>query len=107
MAIFKDFKKSKEPVDDLRTSGASEVVEFAINAPKAHEVHLAGSFNDWNTGSMPLRKDKDGMWRIKVNLHKGRHEYKYFIDGEWAHNMPCTTVVPNTFGTSNCVVAVA
>ncbi len=106
MTIFKTNKKSKEPVGKLHISDAIQEVEFALNVPEAHEVHLAGSFNDWNTESLPLKKERDGMWKIKVKLPKGRHEYKYFIDGKWSQNMSCT-MAPNVFGTNNCVVAVA
>jgi 1,4-alpha-glucan branching enzyme len=107
MAIFNAIKKSNEPMSKLQNAGAMQEVEFALNAPEAHEVHLAGSFNDWNTSSLPLKKDRDGMWKVKVKLPRGRHEYKYFTDGKWSQNMQCATVAPNTFGTSNCVVAVA
>jgi 1,4-alpha-glucan branching enzyme len=106
MAMFKRTKKSAEAVSTLRIAGAMQEVEFALYAPEAHDVHLAGSFNDWNTGSLPLRREKDGMWKIKVKLPKGRHEYKYFADGKWTQNMPCSITTPNTFGTNNCVAAV-
>jgi|SRR5208337_4240372 len=106
MATFKINKKSTGFISKLRIAGAMQEVEFALYAPEAHEVHLAGSFNDWNTGSLPLKKEKDGMWKINVKLPKGRHEYKYFTDGKWAQNMPCSITAPNTFGTNNCVAAV-
>jgi len=80
-------------------------VAFALNAPEVHEVYLAGNFNEWSTSPPPLKKERDGMWKIK--LPKGRHGYKYFADGKWVQNMPCTIVAPITFGTGNCVVAVA
>ncbi len=106
MSIFRTNKKSKEPIGKLGITDPIQEVEFALNVPEAREVHLAGSFNDWSTRSLPLKKDRDGMWKVKVRLPKGRHEYKYFIDGKWHQNMSCS-IVPNTFGTNNCVVAVA
>jgi 1,4-alpha-glucan branching enzyme len=107
MAIFKAFKKSKEFISKAGITGTLQEVDFSIYAPHAHEVYLAGSFNDWNTGSLPLKKEKAGMWNIKVKLPKGRYEYKLIVDGKWAQNTPCSILAPNTFGTNNCVVAVA
>jgi len=99
--------KSTESTSKLRIVGRKEEVEFSLYAPEAHEVHLAGSFNDWNTESLLLKKDNGGMWKIKIKLPKGRYEYKYFADGVWAQNMQCGILAPNAFGTNNCVVAVA
>ena len=55
---------------------------------------------------MPMKKGRDGTWRIKVKLPPGKHEFKYFIDGAWAQNIPGTEMVPNPFGTYNGVIGV-
>ena len=102
MAVMNTVKKMKETV--LQSTG--QEVEFAYSAPRAAKVSIAGSFNSWSTTSMPMKKGKDGMWRIKLKLPHGRHEYKYFVDGAWAQDVPGSEMVPNAFGTSNCVVTV-
>ncbi|PKP50364.1 MAG: 1,4-alpha-glucan-branching enzyme [Bacteroidetes bacterium HGW-Bacteroidetes-11] len=33
-------------------------------APAAHQLFLAGDFNDWDTRSHPLKKNVDGVWEI-------------------------------------------
>jgi 1,4-alpha-glucan branching enzyme len=106
MAVW-DTMKKKGSVRELRVAGTTREVEFKLSAPEARSVHVAGSFNDWDTGALPLKKYRDGIWRTKVNLPIGRHEYKYFIDGAWAQDTPCTEKIPNTFGTHNCAIIVS
>lgn len=82
-------------------------IEFTFRAPEAKKVYIAGTFNDWNPKLMLMKKDKDGTWRILIKLTPGRYEYKYFVDGTWAQDVPAAEVVPNPFGTNNCVITVA
>lgn len=106
MAALEVVKKMKESLSTPRTAGALHEVEFTFHSPEARKVCIAGKFNDWNTKSMPLKKGKDGTWRIHLKLPPGKYEYKYFVDGAWASDVPCAEVVPNPFGTYNCVIAV-
>ncbi len=53
-----------------------------------------------------MKKDKEGTWKIKVKLAPGKYEYKYFVDGTWAQDLPCTDLAPNPFGTFNCEIKV-
>jgi 1,4-alpha-glucan branching enzyme len=55
---------------------------------------------------MLMKKEKDGTWRIKLKLPPGKYEYRYFIDGAWASDQSCSELVPNPFGTDNCVMSV-
>jgi 1,4-alpha-glucan branching enzyme len=55
---------------------------------------------------MPMKKGKDGTWRIMVKLSPGRYEYKYFVDGTWAQDIPGAELAPNPFGTNNCVIGI-
>ncbi len=105
MAVWGDTKK-KGSIREMNVSGASKEIEFKISAPDAKSVYVAGSFNDWNTKSLPLKKSRDGVWRATVDLPAGRYEYKYFIDGAWAKDSPCTETVPNAFGTHNCSITI-
>ncbi len=79
-------------------------VEFSLYAPDAKKVSVAGQFNEWDTKSTPMKKSKDGTWRIKMKLPPGRCQYKYFVDGAWLQDMPDAEMIPNPFGTSNCVI---
>jgi 1,4-alpha-glucan branching enzyme len=84
-----------------------------LNAPGAHQVFLAGSFNDWNPSSLPMQKIKDGEWSIDVPLSSGHHEFKFIVDGQWCcdvgANGPIDRTdgcVMNSFGTMNRVLDV-
>ncbi len=74
MAVGRDTKK-KGSVREMNVSGTSKEIEFKISAPEAKSVFVAGSFNDWNTKALPLKKSRDGMWRATIDLPAGRHEY--------------------------------
>jgi len=81
-------------------------VDFKLYAPEAQSVKLAGDFNDWNTDSIPLKKDKKGIWKKKLGLLPGRHEYKFFVDSCWVEDPNCPERTTNTFGSQNCVLVV-
>lgn len=82
-------------------------VTFKIHAPDASNVFLAGDFNDWDTGSLPLRQGKkngDGLWRLAVYLEPGRHQYRFIVDGLWCDDPLCPQTSANEFGTNNAVL---
>lgn len=58
-------------------------VEFVYDSEEAQEVHVAGEFNNWNSRSLPMRKDEDDRWRASVALLPGRYEYRFIVDGDW------------------------
>ena len=103
MAALETVKKIKESRSRAVTRPQ---MEFTFAAPEAKKVCIAGTFNHWNTKSMPMKKGKDGTWKIMVKLSPGRYEYKYFIDGAWAKDIPGAELATNPFGTSNCVIGV-
>lgn len=50
--------------------------------PRPRTVHLAGSFNGWNSSAAPLvDADGDGTWEVTVRLPEGTHLYKFVLDG--------------------------
>jgi len=81
-------------------------VKFTFHAPEAKEVYLTGEFNSWNTSSLPLKKNKDGVWKTEVKLPPGSYEYKYFADGTWVEDIPGIEGIPNPFGTQNFVITI-
>lgn len=48
----------------------------------AKAVHLAGDFDDWSTGALPMKREGN-EWICSVRLAKGKHLYKFFVDGKW------------------------
>lgn|SRR5574341_379227 len=107
MSALSAAAKVKEPMGKQQVAGNTREVEFTFSAPGAKKVCVAGTFNGWNTNSMPMKKDREGTWRIKVKLSSGKHEYKYYVDGSWAQDAPGAEMVQNPFGTRNCIIAVA
>lgn len=79
---------------------------FEYYAPQAGKVYLVGSFNGWDLKACPLKIDKQGYWRTKLELTPGRYEYRYLVDDGWENDQRCGEVVPNVFGTWNSVVTV-
>ena len=93
--------KKKEKV---KSKGKEEKnIEFTFYAPEAMGVFLAGEFNNWDTRSLPMKKDKGGVWKVKIKLLPGRYEYKLFADHTWVENLPDAEVSSNPFGTQNFV----
>jgi 1,4-alpha-glucan branching enzyme len=77
--------------------------EFNLSAPQAKSVFLAGNFNRWNLSSHPLKKNKQGVWKISLPLDLGHYEYRFFVDDEWQNDPNCSSFVENPFGTLNCL----
>ena len=57
-------------------------VNFTCLAPQARLVTLAGDFNDWDPGALPLTRQPDGSWTGQVTLSHGHHHYHFLIDGK-------------------------
>jgi 1,4-alpha-glucan branching enzyme len=81
-------------------------VEFSISAPEAKEVFLAGEFNHWDIQAMPMKRGKDGNWKVQTSLPPGRYEYKFLADNRWVENFSGSELAPNSFGTQNSVLRV-
>jgi 1,4-alpha-glucan branching enzyme len=77
--------------------------EFSLSAPQARSVFLAGDFNQWNPSSHPLKKDKQGVWKVSLPLDPGQYEYRFLVDEEWQNDPNCSSFVENRFGTLNCL----
>ena len=104
----KMIKKEKRRIKskDKEKKEAGKDVEFTFYAPERTGVYLSGEFNQWDTRSMPMKKDKDGVWKIKIRLSPGRYEYKFFADNQWVEDLPGAEPACNPFGTQNYVVQV-
>jgi hypothetical protein len=49
---------------------------------QANQVMLAGSFNNWRPGELPMTRTVDG-WELDYILGPGNYEYKFIVDGQW------------------------
>ncbi len=84
-------------------------VTFQVPAEvAAQQVALAGEFNDWDTGAIPLRKRRNGSFSVTISLRSGRdYRFRYLLDGErWENDWQADAYVPNAYGSDDSVVRV-
>jgi 1,4-alpha-glucan branching enzyme len=79
-------------------------VNFTMVAPEAQNIFLAGNFNGWDINSHPLKKGAKGIWKASMSLMPGVYEYRFLVNGEWQNDPNCTSFVPNSYGSENCVI---
>ncbi|MDD2389818.1 MAG: isoamylase early set domain-containing protein [Desulfobacterales bacterium] len=75
-------------------------------AVHAEAAMLCGDFNEWDTGSNPMRRLKDGGFSFTLSLACGRnYRYRYLLDGHhWENDWDADDYVPNDFGGEDSVV---
>lgn len=54
---------------------------FVCSAPEAQSGFILGDFNDWDPEAHPMKRQKDGAWRLEIPLHHGPHHYLFLIHG--------------------------
>jgi 1,4-alpha-glucan branching enzyme len=67
-------------------------------------VAIAGSFNGWSPKKTPMKQIGD-VWQAKLELPRGRYEYRFVVDGNWVSDPNAKESVANPFGGSNSVVS--
>ena len=87
-------------------SKKSAATVFTYEAAQANQVSVAGSFNEWNPGTVIAKKDKKGKWTAKVTLAPGTYEYKFVVDGSWVIDPANSRTVYNSVGSQNSVIEV-
>lgn len=91
MSVSKKFLKSK-PVCK---------VTFAYKAPEVKELSLVGDFNEWNTTSTPLKKLKNGTFKVVVDLEVDKsYEYKFVADGNYINDNESDGLIYNEYANS-------
>jgi len=99
--------KSEGKKENKTSQKPEKNVKFTFQAPGAKDVYLTGEFNYWSTNSLPMKKEKEGIWKTEIKLPPGRYEYKYFADNTWVEDNPGAEPIPNPFGTQNFVISVS
>lgn len=69
----------------------------------AKEVILSGDFNNFNPNSLVMKREGD-EWVFSLHLNRGKHTYKFIVDGKWILDPANTQWEENRFGTGNSVI---
>ena len=96
-------KKKETDASVATKKSVTKKVPFEYLAPDAHDVYLAGDFNNWDVLANPMKRDKKGLWKASLTLAPGRYEYRFLADGLWENDPVGSDCVPNEFGSMNCV----
>jgi 1,4-alpha-glucan branching enzyme len=102
MGIQKKILKSK-PVCKVTFIMPKEAVE------SAKTVHITGDFNNWEKKSSPLKRLKNGTFKITIDLPLGQeYQYRYLVDNNiWENDWDADKYAPSPYcDTENSVVIV-
>ena len=95
------------PKKDYSKKGRSCRVTFALPAEvKAQTAYLCGEFNDWSETSHPMKRYKDGSFKLTVSLKPGKeYRYRFLLDGErWENDWDAEGYVPNALGSEDSLI---
>jgi 1,4-alpha-glucan branching enzyme len=94
----------REPID---RKGQVRVTFELPSDPWVERVNLVGEFNDWDTTSTPMARERaDVNWKVTVELAAGRcYRFRYLVDGEkWLNDWHADDYVENPYGFDDSVV---
>ena len=61
-------------------------VTFEVKPEQANgakQIALAGEFNGWSADATPLKKSKEGVYKVTLDLEPGKaYEFKYVLNDE-------------------------
>ncbi|MHA2366244.1 MAG: isoamylase early set domain-containing protein [Candidatus Hodarchaeales archaeon] len=94
----------------LKSNGSCNVT-FILQkkaAPDAQVATIVGDFNDWNLTELPMKKLKNGNFKITLKLPRNReYRFRYLIDtNQWENDWHADKYVPNPFGCDDSLVIV-
>jgi hypothetical protein len=94
----------------LKSNGSCNVT-FILQkkaAPDAQVATIVGDFNNWNLTELPMKKLKNGNFKITLKLLRNReYRFRYLIDADrWENDWHADKYVPNPFGCDDSLVIV-
>jgi len=102
----------KNPSADKNGAGAKqsvlnlgEAVNFKLDGyPRAKQVCIAGTFNNWKPNDIFMQKTANG-WAFSYTLAAGNYQYKFIVDGRWITD-PANQNKANSDGETNSFISV-
>jgi 1,4-alpha-glucan branching enzyme len=89
-----------------KTNSSRLNVHFELFSPNAHEVCIAGTFNDWEPDTGKMSQQPDGKWVRNLTLKPGTYEYRFVVDGKWEADPNADHTVMNPYGERNSLLTV-
>ena len=80
-----------------------DLAVFRFYRPTAKQVHLAGDFNGWREGELPMMREEGGYWTAKLRLPSGEFKFRYCVDGEWFADYAAFGLEPGRYGLDSIV----
>jgi chromosome partitioning protein len=75
-------------------------VRFVYQDGAAEQVHIAGTFNDWQPE--PCEQAGDA-WERRISVPAGTYQYRFVVDGRWVADPRNPVKVADAFGGHNSV----
>jgi len=83
------------------------LVQFALEAPGASSVAVAGDFDGWKGSNVLSDPDGDGIWTGRIPVKPGVHAYMFLVDGStWMTDPRADRYQEDGFGNRNAILAV-
>ncbi|MFA4947988.1 MAG: isoamylase early set domain-containing protein [Candidatus Krumholzibacteriia bacterium] len=102
LSVVQNSRKKEAP--------APEQLEDAVvkyTNPRASEVSIIGSFNNWDAGATPMKKEGKGAWTVTLHLRAGKYPYKFLVNRKQKIADPANAAAePDGFGGSNSILEV-
>ena len=83
-----------------------ETVRIGYFNPDARDVYLAGTFNNWETNTLAMERDRTGNWSVELSLPPGEYRYRLVVDGEWRDHPGAARLVPNLYEGNDAVITI-
>jgi len=98
--------KRRKTSQSLGVRKDKDGVMFTAFYPDAESVQIASDFNRWQPDKNPMKKWKEGIWKVKIPLGEGAYRYRFVVDGQWQHDPHNEATEPNPFNEFNSLIHV-
>jgi len=85
------------------TSVKNYTLDIRVRFDGAKKVCVAGTFNNWDTSSDPLKYMEGNYWHAKMELPEGKYEYKLIVDDSTWELDPNIPFIQGEYGPNNYV----
>src|SRR5437879_2806370 len=99
-------ERPRPPLPVAQRVEGPTLVRFALAAPNAERVSVAGDFNGWRADAAPAERGPDGTWRVTLPIPSGSWSYSFVVDGKFIEDPQAEAWREDGFGGRNAVVRV-